>query len=90
MPVEACVPDIRLAVDIVTSESRRAKVHQKWKRRRCIEKDITLAQIHIKSKYDPYKLLGVIRKAFARANIYIDSSEEEDLKQIRKAFDMRK
>ena len=90
MPVEACVPDIRLAVDIVISESRRAKVHQKWKRKRCIEKDITLAQIHIESRYDPYALLGVIRKAFARANIYIDSSEEKDLKQIRKAFDMRK
>ena len=90
VPVEACVPDIRLAVDIVTSECREARVQQKWKRMRSTEKDVILAQIHVGSTYDPCEMLRVIKKAFAKADIYIESSEQEDLAQIRKIFDRQR
>ena len=87
LPLEAYVPEVGLAIDIISRQSSENRKKESLKRFLCEKRGITLVEITADKNADGVGLLREVKKAFREKSLIFRSDEEEDLKIIRLAFD---
>ena len=87
LPIEAYIPEARLAIDVISKKTSESEIAQAWKRHLCKARGITLAEIRTDQKMDSIRLLSAVKKAFQKRSLFIQSEEETDLETIHRIFD---
>lgn len=90
LPLEAYVPVINIAFEVVPGKTKGTERSLQLKRYLCNKKGIKLIELHVGENPEPVCILRTVKKEFKKANVFLTSDENKDLIKIRNTYNRLK